>query len=386
MQSISESLTLHEKWKGKIEVISRVQLDNSEIMSQAYTPGVAEPCIAISEDNNLSYKYTRKHNLVAVITDGTAVLGLGDIGPLASMPVMEGKCALFKEFADIDAFPICIDTKDPDEIIFTIKNISKSFGAINLEDISSPRCFYIEQELRKQCDIPVFHDDQHGTAVVLLAGLMNALRLKKMDISEAKIVINGAGAAGTAICDLLIKAGAEDLIVCDIEGILDEEMKNLSEHKKRLSLLTNRKHLRGLLKDAIIKRDVFIGVSKPNLLTMDDVANMNKNPVIFAMANPVPEINPTDAKKAGAFIVGTGRSDFDNQINNVMAFPGIFKGLLSIRAKEISDEMLISAAKAISALVTDEQLNKNYILPKAFDKRLVEAVANAVIIQASSKQ
>lgn len=345
MQSISESLTLHEKWKGKIEVISRVQLDNSEIMSQAYTPGVAEPCIAISEDNNLSYKYTRKHNLVAVITDGTAVLGLGDIGPLASMPVMEGKCALFKEFADIDAFPICIDAKDPDEIILTIKNISKSFGAINLEDISSPRCFYIEQELRKQCDIPVFHDDQHGTAVVLLAGLMNALRLKKMDISEAKIVINGAGAAGTAICDLLIKAGAEDLIVCDIEGILDEEMKNLSEHKKRLSLLTNRKHLRGLLKDAIIKRDVFIGVSKPNLLTMDDVANMNKNPVIFAMANPVPEINPIDAKKAGAFIVGTGRSDFDNQINNVMAFPGIFKGLLSIRAKEISDEMLISAAK-----------------------------------------
>ena len=386
MQSISESLTLHEKWKGKIEVISRVQLDNSEIMSKAYTPGVAEPCIAISEDNNLSYKYTRKHNLVAVITDGTAVLGLGDIGPLASMPVMEGKCALFKEFADIDAFPICIDAKDPDEIILTIKNISKSFGAINLEDISSPRCFYIEQELRKQCDIPVFHDDQHGTAVVLLAGLMNALRLKKMDISEAKIVINGAGAAGTAICDLLIKAGAEDLIVCDIEGILDEEMKNLSEHKKRLSLLTNRKHLRGLLKDAIIKRDVFIGVSTPNLLTMDDVANMNKNPVIFAMANPVPEINPIDAKKAGAFIVGTGRSDFDNQINNVMAFPGIFKGLLSIRAKEISDEMLISAAKAISALVTDEQLNKNYILPKAFDKRLVEAVANAVIIQASSKQ
>lgn len=386
MQSISESLALHEKWKGKIEVISRVKLDNSEIMSKAYTPGVAEPCIAISEDNNLSYKYTRKHNLVAVITDGTAVLGLGDIGPLASMPVMEGKCALFKEFADIDAFPICIDTKDPDEIIFTIKNISKSFGAINLEDISSPRCFYIEQELRKQCDIPVFHDDQHGTAVVLLAGLMNALRLKKMDISEAKIVINGAGAAGTAICDLLIKAGAEDLLVCDIEGILDEEMENLSEHKRRLSLLTNRKHLKGLLKDAVIKRDVFIGVSKPNLLTMDDVANMNKNPVIFAMANPVPEINPIDAKKAGAFIVGTGRSDFDNQINNVMAFPGIFKGLLSIRAKEISDEMLISAAKAISALVTDEQLNKNYILPKAFDKRLVEAVANAVIIQASSKQ
>lgn len=386
MQSISESLALHEKWKGKIEVISRVKLDNSEIMSKAYTPGVAEPCIAISEDNNLSYKYTRKHNLVAVITDGTAVLGLGDIGPLASMPVMEGKCALFKEFADIDAFPICIDTKDPDEIIFTIKNISKSFGAINLEDISSPRCFYIEQELRKQCDIPVFHDDQHGTAVVLLAGLMNALRLKKMDISEAKIVINGAGAAGTAICDLLIKAGAEDLLVCDIEGILDEEMENLSEHKRRLSLLTNRKHLKGLLKDAVIKRDVFIGVSKPNLLTMDDVANMNKNPVIFAMANPVPEINPTDAKKAGAFIVGTGRSDFDNQINNVMAFPGIFKGLLSIRTKEISDEMLISAAKAISALVTDEQLNKNYILPKAFDKRLVEAVANAVIIQASSKQ
>ena len=385
MQLKSESLSSHEKWKGKIEVISRVKLDNSDIMSKAYTPGVADPCLAIYENNDLAYKYTRKHNLVAVITDGTAVLGLGDIGPLAAMPVMEGKCALFKEFADIDAFPICIDTKDPDEIIKTIRNISKSFGAINLEDISAPRCFYIEKELKKQCDIPVFHDDQHGTAVVLLAALKNALKLKRMDINTAKIVINGAGAAGTAICDLLLKAGAEDILICDIEGILCSGMHNLSEHKKRLSILTNKEHMTGSLKDAVKQRDIFIGVSRPNLLTVNDVTSMNKNPIIFAMANPIPEINPEDAKKAGALIVGTGRSDYENQINNVMAFPGIFKGVLSIRAKEIADKMLIAASDAIASLVSDSQLNVNYILPKAFDKRLVEAVSNAVMLQGSLK-
>ncbi|OQB51767.1 MAG: NAD-dependent malic enzyme [Firmicutes bacterium ADurb.Bin146] len=385
MQLKSESLSSHEKWKGKIEVISRVKLDNSDIMSKAYTPGVADPCLAIYENNDLAYKYTRKHNLVAVITDGTAVLGLGDIGPLAAMPVMEGKCALFKEFADIDAFPICIDTKDPDEIIKTIRNISKSFGAINLEDISAPRCFYIEKELKKQCDIPVFHDDQHGTAVVLLAALKNALKLKRMDINTAKIVINGAGAAGTAICDLLLKAGAEDILICDIEGILCSGMHNLSEHKKRLSILTNKEHMTGSLKDAVKQRDIFIGVSRPNLLTVNDVTSMNKNPIIFAMANPIPEINPEDAKKAGALIVGTGRSDYENQINNVMAFPGIFKGVLSIRAKEITDKMLIAASDAIASLVSDSQLNVNYILPKAFDKRLVEAVSNAVMLQGALK-
>ncbi len=379
MQLKSESLAAHEKWNGKIEVISRVKLDNREIMSLAYTPGVAEPCLAIFEDSELSYKYTRKHNLVAVITDGTAVLGLGDIGPLASMPVMEGKCALFKEFADIDAFPICVDSKDPEQIINTIKLISKSFGAINLEDISAPRCFFIEQELKKQCDIPVFHDDQHGTAVVLLAALKNSLKLRNITIEEAKIVINGAGAAGTAICDLLIKAGAMDLLVCDIDGILCEGMEGLLEHKKRLSELTNQNHIRGSLKDAVRDRDVFIGVSKPNLLTMNDVSEMNVDPIIFAMANPVPEIHPSDAKKAGAYIVGTGRSDYDNQINNVMAFPGIFKGVLAIRAKEITDEMLIAASEAIASLVSDEELNVNYILPKSFDKRLVEAVSKAVI-------
>jgi malate dehydrogenase (oxaloacetate-decarboxylating) len=304
---------------------------------------------------------------------------------LAAMPVMEGKCALFKEFADIDAFPICIDTKDPDEIIKTIRNISKSFGAINLEDISAPRCFYIEKELKKQCDIPVFHDDQHGTAVVLLAALKNALKLKRMDINTAKIVINGAGAAGTAICDLLLKAGAEDILICDIEGILCSGMHNLSEHKKRLSILTNKEHMTGSLKDAVKQRDIFIGVSRPNLLTVNDVTSMNKNPIIFAMANPIPEINPEDAKKAGALIVGTGRSDYENQINNVMAFPGIFKGVLSIRAKEITDKMLIAASDAIASLVSDSQLNVNYILPKAFDKRLVEAVSNAVMLQGALK-
>ena len=379
MQIKSESLKAHEQWQGKIEVISRVSLENKEQMSIAYTPGVAEPCLEIYKDSENSYIYTRRHNMVAVITDGTAVLGLGDIGPLASMPVMEGKCALFKEFADIDAFPICIDSKDPDEIIRTIFLISKSFGGINLEDISAPRCFYIENELKKICDIPVFHDDQHGTAVVVLAALTNALKLKKQLLSDCKIVINGAGAAGSAICYLLLKAGAKNIIVCDIEGILYEGMDNLTSHKKDIAVKTNCEKIKGKLSDAVKASDVFIGVSRPNLLSIEDIKKMNEKPIIFAMANPTPEIHPDDAKKAGAFVVGTGRSDFNNQINNVMAFPGIFKGALQCRAKQITDDMLIAAANAIASLVDDKDLSCEYILPKSFDKRLVLAVSQALV-------
>ena len=379
MQIKSESLKAHEQWQGKIEVISRVSLENKEQMSIAYTPGVAEPCLEIYKDSENSYIYTRRHNMVAVITDGTAVLGLGDIGPLASMPVMEGKCALFKAFADIDAFPICIDSKDPDEIIRTIFLISKSFGGINLEDISAPRCFYIENELKKICDIPVFHDDQHGTAVVVLAALTNALKLKKQLLSDCKIVINGAGAAGSAICYLLLKAGAKNIIVCDIEGILYEGMDNLTSHKKDIAVKTNCEKIKGKLSDAVKASDVFIGVSRPNLLSIEDIKKMNEKPIIFAMANPTPEIHPDDAKKAGAFVVGTGRSDFNNQINNVMAFPGIFKGALQCRAKQITDDMLIAAANAIASLVDDKDLSCEYILPKSFDKRLVLAVSQALV-------
>lgn len=379
MQIKSESLKAHEQWQGKIEVISRVSLENKEQMSIAYTPGVAEPCLEIYKDSENSYIYTRRHNMVAVITDGTAVLGLGDIGPLASMPVMEGKCALFKAFADIDAFPICIDSKDPDEIIRTIFLISKSFGGINLEDVSAPRCFYIENELKKICDIPVFHDDQHGTAVVVLAALTNALKLKKQLLSDCKIVINGAGAAGSAICYLLLKAGAKNIIVCDVEGILYEGMDNLTSHKKDIAVKTNCKKIKGKLSDAVKASDVFIGVSRPNLLSIEDIKQMNEKPIIFAMANPTPEIHPDDAKSAGAFIVGTGRSDFNNQINNVMAFPGIFKGALQCRAKQITDDMLIAAANAIASLVDDKDLSCEYILPKSFDKRLVLAVSQALV-------
>lgn len=379
MQIKSESLKAHEQWQGKIEVISRVSLENKEQMSIAYTPGVAEPCLEIYKDSENSYIYTRRHNMVAVITDGTAVLGLGDIGPLASMPVMEGKCALFKAFADIDAFPICIDSKDPDEIIRTIFLISKSFGGINLEDVSAPRCFYIENELKKICDIPVFHDDQHGTAVVVLAALTNALKLKKQLLSDCKIVINGAGAAGSAICYLLLKAGAKNIIVCDIEGILYEGMDNLTSHKKDIAVKTNCEKIKGKLSDAVKASDVFIGVSRPNLLSIEDIKKMNEKPIIFAMANPTPEIHPDDAKKAGAFVVGTGRSDFNNQINNVMAFPGIFKGALQCRAKQITDDMLIAAANAIASLVDDKDLSCEYILPKSFDKRLVLAVSQALV-------
>ncbi len=379
MQIKSESLKAHEQWQGKIEVISRVSLENKEQMSIAYTPGVAEPCLEIYKDSENSYIYTRRHNMVAVITDGTAVLGLGDIGPLASMPVMEGKCALFKAFADIDAFPICIDSKDPDEIIRTIFLISKSFGGINLEDVSAPRCFYIENELKKICDIPVFHDDQHGTAVVVLAALTNALKLKKQLLSDCKIVINGAGAAGSAICYLLLKAGAKNIIVCDVEGILYEGMDNLTSHKKDIAVKTNCEKIKGKLSDAVKASDVFIGVSRPNLLSIEDIKKMNEKPIIFAMANPTPEIHPDDAKKAGAFVVGTGRSDFNNQINNVMAFPGIFKGALQCRAKQITDDMLIAAANAIASLVDDKDLSCEYILPKSFDKRLVLAVSQALV-------
>jgi malate dehydrogenase (oxaloacetate-decarboxylating) len=379
MQNESVSLRAHKEWKGKIEVISRVSVKSKADLSVAYTPGVAEPCLEIEKDNDLSYVYTRRHNLVAVITDGTAVLGLGDIGPLAAMPVMEGKCALFKEFADIDAFPICINSKDPDVIVETIRLISGSFGGINLEDISAPRCFDIEKRLRECCDIPVFHDDQHGTAVVVLAALLNSLKLVKKDIASVSIVINGAGAAGSSICKMLLLAGAHDIVMCDVQGILYKGQDGLDPYKQQLTLVTNEKCKKGRLSDAIKAADVFIGVSKANLLHAEDIKNMASRPIVFPMANPVPEIDPAIAKEAGAYIVGTGRSDIPNQINNVMAFPGIFRGALDIRAKDISEEMQIAAAHAIASLVSDEELTVQYILPLPFDKRLVPAVSKAVM-------
>lgn len=379
MQNESVSLRAHREWKGKIEVISRVSVKTKAELSVAYTPGVAEPCLEIEKDNDLSYVYTRRHNLVAVITDGTAVLGLGDIGPLAAMPVMEGKCALFKEFADIDAFPICVNSKDPDVIVETIRLISGSFGGINLEDISAPRCFDIEKRLRECCDIPVFHDDQHGTAIVVLAALLNSLKLVKKDIASVSIVINGAGAAGSSICKMLLLAGAKDIVMCDIQGILYKGQDGLDPYKQQLTLVTNKKCKKGRLSDAIKDADVFIGVSKANLVHAEDIKNMASQPIVFPMANPIPEIDPMIAKQAGAYIVGTGRSDMPNQINNVMAFPGIFRGALDIRAKDISEDMQLAAAHAIASLVCEEELATDYILPLPFDKRLVPAVSKAVM-------
>ncbi|MCX7903528.1 MAG: NAD-dependent malic enzyme [Caloramator sp.] len=377
MSIYDKALTFHEKVKGKIEVISRVEVNNSNDLSLAYTPGVAQPCLEIQKDPDKAYIYTRKWNTVAVISDGSAVLGLGDIGPLASLPVMEGKCVLFKKFADVDAYPIVIDSKDVDEIVETIIRIAKGFGGINLEDISAPRCFEIEKKLKERLDIPVFHDDQHGTAVVTLAALTNALKIVNKNISEIKIVVNGAGAAGTAITKLLLSAGAKNIIVCDKKGVLDPDG-DIDNAKKELASLTNPYGERGLLKDVIKGADVFIGVSAPNVLTAEMVKTMNSDAIIFAMANPTPEIFPEEAKKAGARIVGTGRSDFDNQINNVLAFPGIFRGALDARAKEINEEMKIAAALAIANSVDDDKLNENYIIPKAFDLEVQKNVARAV--------
>lgn len=373
-----ESLKKHHEWNGKIEVVSRVSISNSEDLSLAYTPGVAEPCLEIHKDYEKSFELTRRNNLVAVITDGTAVLGLGDIGPEAGMPVMEGKCALFKEFADVDAFPICIKSKDVDEIVNTIYLISGSFGGINLEDIAAPRCFEIEKKLKEKCDIPVFHDDQHGTAVIVAAGLLNALKIVGKSIETANIVVNGAGSAGIAITKHLFNMGAKNITLCDINGIICEGDDSLSDVHKYMSTITNREKKTGTLADAMKCADVFIGVSAPNIVSEEMVKSMADKPVIFSMANPTPEIMPDVAKKAGAAVVGTGRSDFPNQINNVLAFPGIFRGALDCRASEINEEMKVAASNAIASLVGDDELNPNYILPQAFDKRIGNAVAEAV--------
>ena len=373
-----ESLKKHYEWNGKIEVVSRVSISSSEDLSLAYTPGVAEPCLEIQKDYEKSFELTRRNNLVAVITDGTAVLGLGDIGPEAGMPVMEGKCALFKEFADVDAFPICVRSKDVDEIVNTIYLISGSFGGINLEDIAAPRCFEIEKKLKEKCDIPVFHDDQHGTAVIVAAGLLNALKIVGKNIETANIVVNGAGSAGIAITKHLFDMGAKNITLCDINGIICEGDDSLSEVHKYMSTITNREKKTGTLAYAMKGADVFIGVSAPNIVNEEMVKSMADKPVIFSMANPTPEIMPDVAKKAGAAVVGTGRSDFPNQINNVLAFPGIFRGALDCRASEINEEMKVAASYAIASLVGDDELNPDYILPQAFDKRIGKTVAEAV--------
>lgn len=372
------ALSQHEKWQGKIEVIPRASVRNRDELSVAYTPGVAEPCIEISKDTDLSYKYTRRGNLVAVITDGTAVLGLGDIGPEAGMPVMEGKCALFKTFADVDAFPLCVRSKNVDEIVNCVKLIAGSFGGINLEDISAPRCIEIERRLKEECDIPVFHDDQHGTAVVVLASVLNALKVTGKDITKIKAVVNGAGSAGMAITRLLVSRGLKNVIMCDKYGSLYRGNSQMNDEQAKLAELTNPENLNVSLSEALTDADLFIGVSAPNILTEEMVSKMASDPIVFAMANPVPEIMPDTAKKAGVRVIGTGRSDFPNQINNVLAFPGIFRGALDVRASDINDEMKIAAAEAIAGIIADDELNEEYIIPDAFDKRVAENVAKAV--------
>ena len=373
-----ESLRLHGEWQGKIEVIARAKVDNKEALSLAYTPGVAEPCLAIQDDYKKSWELTRRWNMVAVITDGTAVLGLGDIGPEAGMPVMEGKCVLFKEFGDVDAFPICVRTKNVDEFVQTVYNISGSFGGINLEDIAAPRCFEIEEKLKKICDIPIFHDDQPGTAVVSSAALINAMRITGKQLGDCKAVINGSGAAGIAIAKLLMTLGLKDVILCDRTGAIYEGRENLNASKEEIARVTNRGMTKGSLKEAVVGTDIFIGVSAPGVLTPEMIKTMNADPIVLAMANPTPEIMPDEAKAAGAKIVGTGRSDFPNQINNVLAFPGIFRGALDVRASQITENMKIAAAYAIASLVDDKDLNPDYILPYAFDERIKDTVASAV--------
>ena len=372
------ALNQHEKWNGKIEVISRAKIETPEDLAVAYTPGVAEPCLKIAKDVDLSYKYTRRGNLVAVVTDGTAVLGLGDIGPEAGMPVMEGKCALFKEFGDVDAFPLCIRSKDVDEIVNTVALLAGSFGGINLEDISAPRCFEIERKLKERCDIPVFHDDQHGTAVVTAAALLNALKFTGRKIEDIKVVMSGAGAAGSAIIKLLIELGLKNVIMCDRKGAIYEGREGLNEEKAKMAAITNREKQAGSLADVLKGTDVFIGVSAPGTVTEEMVKTMAKNPILFPMANPVPEIMPDLAMKAGAAVVGTGRSDFPNQINNVLAFPGIFRGALDVRARDINDAMNAAAAHAIANLIDERELRADYIIPDPFDPRVKEAVSAAV--------
>ncbi len=374
-----ESLRLHGEWKGKIEVVSTVPTENREDLSLAYTPGVARPCLEIQQDVSKSYELTRRHNLCLVVTDGTAVLGLGDIGPEAAMPVMEGKCVLFKNFGNVDAFPLCIKSKDVDEIVRTIYLISGSFGGVNLEDIAAPRCFEIEKKLKEICDIPIFHDDQHGTAVVTLAGLTNALRLVHKKMDEVRIVINGAGAASISIARLLLSRGVKHITLCDRTGIIfDGRTEGMNAIKQEMAKLTNLEKKQGSLADALKGADVFIGVSAPNTVSVDMVRSMNENAIVFACANPTPEIFPDDAKAGGAKVIATGRSDYPNQINNVLAFPGIFRGTFDVRASDINDEMKIAAAEAISSLISDEELSADYIIPAAFDERVGPAVAKAV--------
>ena len=378
MDYAQESLKKHKEWGGKIEVIAKVPVSNKDELSLAYTPGVAQPCLEIQKDPDLSYVLTRRHNMCAVITDGTAVLGLGDIGPVAGMPVMEGKCALFKAFADVDAFPLCVNTKNVDEFVETVYNISGSFGGINLEDISAPRCFEIERKLKEKCDIPIFHDDQHGTAVITLAGLTNALKVVGKKKEDVKIVTSGAGAAAIAIVKLLLSAGFKNVIMTDRTGAIYEGRENLNWIKEEMAKVTNLEKKQGKLADVIVGADVFIGVSAPGTLTTEMVKTMNKDAIIFACANPTPEIFPDDAKAGGAKVIATGRSDYPNQINNVLAFPGIFRGTFDVRASDINEEMKMAAAAALAGLISDEELSADYIIPKAFDPRVGKAVAEAV--------
>ena len=373
-----KALEKHYEWQGKIEVVSRTKVENSEDLSLAYTPGVAEPCLVIKDDIDKSYELTRRSNIVAVVTDGSAVLGLGDIGPEAGMPVMEGKCVLFKEFADVDAFPLCVKTKDVDEIVETVYNISGSFGGINLEDIAAPRCFEIEKKLKEKCDIPVFHDDQHGTAIVVAAALLNALKVVKKNIAEVRVVVNGAGSAGIAIAKHLLRLGVKNMTMCDRFGIICEGMEELNPAQAEMSQITNQEKRTGSLSDALCGADVFIGVSAPNIVSEEMIASMNSGAICFPMANPTPEIMPDKALSAGAAVVGTGRSDFPNQINNVLAFPGIFRGALDVRASDINEEMKMAASVAIAGLVGETELATDYILPKAFDPRVGKTVAAAV--------
>ena len=378
MDYAKESLRLHGEWQGKIEVVSRVSVSSKDDLSLAYTPGVAQPCLEIQKDPGKSYELTRRHNLCAVITDGSAVLGLGDIGPEAAMPVMEGKCVLFKSFGGVDAFPLCVRTKDVDAFVETVCMIAGSFGGINLEDISAPRCFEIERKLKERCDIPIFHDDQHGTAVITLAGLTNALKVVGKKKEDVKIVTSGAGAAAVAIVKLLLRAGFRDVTMCDRQGAIFEGREGLNWIKEEMSLVTNREKKAGTLADMLVGADVFIGVSAPGTVTSDMVRTMNRDAIVFACANPTPEIFPDDARAGGAAVIATGRSDYPNQINNVLAFPGIFRGTFDVRACDINEEMKMAAAEALAGLISEEELSADYIIPRAFDPRVGEAVAKAV--------
>lgn len=378
MDNKEKALKCHEEWNGKLETIAKSKVNSREDLAIAYTPGVAEPCKVIAKDKELAYKYTWKSNTVAVVSDGSAVLGLGNIGPYAAMPVMEGKCVLFKEFGNVNAVPICLDTQDTDEIIAAVKNIAPGFGGINLEDISAPRCFEIEERLKEILDIPVFHDDQHGTAIVVLAGIINGLRVTGKKKEDCKVVVNGAGSAGVAITKLILKYGFKNVTMCDRHGIIGKDYPDLNWMQKKMTEVTNLDNASGTLADALKDADIFVGVSAPNIVTPEMVASMNKDSILFAMANPVPEIMPDAAKAAGARIVGTGRSDFPNQVNNVIAFPGIFRGALEGRARQITEEMKLAAAEALAHLVSDEELNDDFIMPEAFDPRVADVVAEAV--------